>query len=158
MVWDQEAPSSNLGTPTSANGASRGAWDKMSTEDAKRHIEVAERQLTRVQTASWDPDDEDREDAVTWGFYAYENAVVAVAEKVNMPWKKNHWDKREIASEIFTKGYVSVDVADRLDELNELRKDVQYGEAGPDLVDYDLEDLASGLENFIEQARKFVDA
>ncbi len=128
----------------------------MGQGEADTHLNVAKKQLDRVQTASWDPDDEDREDAVTWGFYAYENGVVAVADKANLPWKTTHWNKLDLADEIHQKGFVSVNVRERLEKLNELRKDVQYGEAGPDLKEYDLEDLASDLENFLDEVEKFV--
>ncbi len=41
---------------------------------------------------------------MTWGFYAYENMVVAVAEEASISWKKAHWDKRDIAAQIHSKG------------------------------------------------------
>jgi hypothetical protein len=130
----------------------------MGQAEAKHHLNVARKQLQRVQTASWDPDDEDREIAVTWGFYADENGVVAVVEKANISWKRTHWDKLDRADEIHRKGFVSIDVRERLEELNELRKDVQYGEAGLDLKQYDLEDLASDLESFLDEVEKFVES
>ncbi len=129
----------------------------MGQAEAESHLNVAKKQLDRVQTASWDPDDNDREDAVTWGFYAYENAVVAVAEKENIPWKTTHWNKLDIAEEIHIRGLVSVNVRKRLEELNELRKDVQYGEPGPDLRDYDLENLATELEAFLDEVEALVE-
>jgi hypothetical protein len=130
----------------------------MGYEEAARHLTVARRQLDRVQTASWDPDDEDREDAVTWGFYSFENAVVAAAEKANLPWKRTHWDKLDLADKLHADGYVSVSVRNRMEELNELRKDVAYGEAGPDLNEYDLENLAVELEKFLDEVEKFVES
>lgn len=52
---------------------------------------------------------------------------------------------------------LSVDVGDRLKELNELRKDVAYGEPGPDLEEVDVEDLAAELETFIEEVAAYLD-
>jgi hypothetical protein len=42
----------------------------MSVEGAKKHIARATKQLERVQTAWFDS--QEAEQAVTWGFYAYE--------------------------------------------------------------------------------------
>lgn len=128
----------------------------MSQAKADHHLGVAKKQLDRVLTVIWDADDEDREIAVTWAFYAYENSVVAAAEKANIGWQMTHWSKLDVADEIHRRGLVSVSVRERLEELNELRKDVQYGEAGPDLKNYDLEDLAIELERFIDEVQKLV--
>jgi hypothetical protein len=38
--------------------------------------------------------------------------------------------------------------------LNDLRKDVSYGEPGYDLDNEDLEDLGSELEDFIDEAEE----
>lgn len=130
----------------------------MSQAEAETHVGAAKKQLNRVLTVIWDADDEDREIAVTWAFYAYENGVVAVAEKANIAWKTTHWNKLDVADEIHRRGLVSVNVRQRLEELNELRKDVQYGEAGPDLKKYDLEDLAIELETFVNEVEKFVES
>lgn len=43
--------------------------------EARKKLELARSQLERVQVASWSPPDP--VEAVTWAFYAYENAVVA---------------------------------------------------------------------------------
>ena len=95
---------------------------------------------------------------MTWGFYAYENGVVAVVEKAGRAWRPTHWDNLRAAEEIHEKGFVSKSVRDRLEELNELRKDVQYGEAGPNLKEYDLEELATDLEEFLAEVERFVKA
>ncbi len=44
------------------------------------HLANARKQLERVQIASTDPSDDDYEVAVTWAFYAYENAVTAAGD------------------------------------------------------------------------------
>ena len=46
---------------------------------------------------------------------------------------------------------ISRDIGDELEELNGLRKDVAYGEPGPELRERDLEDLAIELEEFIDE-------
>jgi hypothetical protein len=55
-------------------------------------------------------------------------------------------------------GLISVDVSDRLREFNELRKDVAYDEPGPELAQLDLEDVASNLENFVEEVSRMIEA
>ena len=107
----------------------------MGTELARGHIQKARAQLDKVQMASWGPADQDWEDAVTWGFYAYENCVVAAAEALNIVWKRVHSDKVKIARRLYRDNVVSRDIGDELERLNELRKDVSYGVPGPDLED-----------------------
>ncbi len=121
----------------------------MGEKEARYHLERAKKQLERVQTAICEP--EDREEAVTWAFYAYENAVVAAAEKKGIKWVKTHPSKVEVAGKLNSLGILSVDVGTHIQHLNELRKDVQYGEPGEELEEMDLEDLASELENFINE-------
>ena len=121
----------------------------MSVGEARQHIARARRQLERVLTASWPP--KDPEDAVTWAFYAYENCIVALAEQYGYRWTKNHSKKAELARKLYADGRISRDIGDELEDLNELRKDVAYGEPGSDLQSRDLEDLACELEEFIEE-------
>ena len=128
----------------------------MSNSEAVAKLKLAQEQLERVQTASWEP--EDPEDAVIWAFYAYENAVVAAAEKAGIAWAKNHPAKQQAARDLHAAGHVSTDISDELDRLNELRKDVTYGEPGGDLKDENLEDLASELEAFIDDVARFVES
>ena len=104
--------------------------------------------MDKVQTAAMVSDPEN---AVTWAFYAYENCVVALAEQYDYKWKKNHVEKARLARRLHEDGLVSWDISVELGELNNLRKDVSYYEPGPDLQEKDLEDLASELEEFIDE-------
>ncbi len=126
----------------------------MSENEARKKLRRAQSQLSRVQLAVLAP--EDREEPVTWAFYAYENGVVAVAEKASINWRKTHWDKLDLADEIHAKGYVSTNVRSTLDQLNELRKDVHYEEPGPELAEVDLEGLAGELESFLDEVQSFL--
>ncbi len=128
----------------------------MTDGEPQAKLNLAKEQLNRVQTASGEP--QDPEDAVIWAFYGYENAVVAGAEKAGIVWAKNHPSKQQAARDLHAAGHVSVDISDELDRLNELRKDVSYGESGSDLKDEDLEALASELETFIDEIAKFVES
>ncbi|MDP2920251.1 MAG: HEPN domain-containing protein [Dehalococcoidia bacterium] len=126
----------------------------MGQTEAERHLKLAKEQLERVQTASWEP--QEPEVAVIWSFYAYENGVVAIAEKLGIKWEKTHASKVTIATRLYKTGKLSVDVGPTIAELNELRKDVQYGEPGPELQAIDMEDLATSLENFITEVENVV--
>ncbi len=127
----------------------------MSTKNARAAIARARKQLQHVQEAAWDPQDAD--DAVTWAFYAYENCVVALAEATGTPWKKTHWSKVDIARQMASDGRVARDIGDELENLNELRKDVQYGEPGADLLEVDLEYLAVELERYVDNVAAVVE-
>ena len=47
---------------------------------------------------------------------------------------------------------------DALTELNELKKDVSYGEPGGDLLQVDLEELVAELELFIDEVEEAIRA
>jgi len=123
---------------------------------ARAALKRAQSQLERVQVAWIDPPDP--VEAVTFAFYAYENGVVAVAEANKILWSKSHYEKAELAARLFRDGILSVDVEDRLRQLNTVRKDVAYGEPGPELEQMDLEGLASDLEAFLDDVERIIDA
>jgi len=124
--------------------------------EARAALKRAQSQLERVQTAWIDPPDP--VEAVTFAFYGYENGVVAVAEAKNIRWTKSHYEKADLAARLFRDGILSVDVEDRLRQLNTVRKDVAYGEPGPELEQMDLEDLAIELEQFLDEVERIIDA
>ncbi len=126
----------------------------MGEKESQVHLNLAKKQLEKVQVASWDP--QDAEDAVTWAFYAYENGIVAVAEKLGLDWQKTHVSKVKIANELHEQDILSVDIGPVIENLNELRKDVQYGEPGPELQEVDLEDLATQLEEFVDEVESVI--
>ena len=121
----------------------------MGHQEAQDALNRARKQWDRVSNAAWPP--EDYEEAVTWAFYAYENCVVAAAEAQGIPWRKMHPNKVAVARQLYANGQVGRDIGDELERLNELRKDVQYGDPGSELLEVDLEDLASELETFIDE-------
>ena len=126
----------------------------MSIDEAKKHVARAKKQLEKVQTASWEP--QDPEQAVTWAFYAYENCVTALAERYEYQWTPNHYKKAELARTLHDRGFISRDIGDDLEELNSLRKDVAYGEPGYDLLTVDLEELATELEQFVDEVESHI--
>ena len=58
-----------------------------------------------------------------------------------------------MAGELAKQKKLKTNVADRLEHLNKLRKDVSYGEPGEDLSQVNLEDLVGDLENFIDEVQ-----
>ena len=123
----------------------------MSLELAQECIVRARCQLERVQTAAFDPDPES---AVLWAFYAYENCLVAVAEMHEREWEKNHFQKARLAREFYNEGLVARDIGDFMEELNRMRKDAAYHELEDEI---DLEDLSSGLEQYIQDIEARLD-
>ena len=127
----------------------------MGLPEARRALKRARRQLARVQVAWIEPADPTA--AVTFAFYAYENAVVAVAEARAIKWTKVHHEKANLARKLFNQGILATNAEERLLELNDLRKDVAYDEPGPELEQVDLEDLARDLELFIDEVEGVID-
>ncbi len=75
-----------------------------------------------------------------------------------MKWSWNdHRAKSDVAEKLHEKGILSLNVSDRLSDLNRLRKDVQYGVPGWELLDLNLEGLASELEAFLDEVVTFVE-
>ena len=127
----------------------------MKIDEAIAKLSLAKKQMEKVRNAAWEPDPEN---AVMWAFYAYENYVVAVAELHGLRWYPNHRQKSDLARDLYSDGLVSRDVGDELEELNALRKDVAYGEPGEELLDKDLEDLSTELEEFIDDIETRIEA
>jgi hypothetical protein len=126
----------------------------MSLEKARTHLELAVKQLEKAQCDSWEP--EDASSCVTNTFYAYENLIVAVAEAHNMRWSKNHYKKADLAEALANKKIVKTNLKEEILRLNDLRKDVSYGEEGEDLSAEDLEKLVVELEEFVEEVEAIV--
>lgn len=126
----------------------------MGLPEARKALTRARSQLERVQVAGYAPPDP--VEAVTFAFYAYENAVVAAAEVKGIKWTKVHFEKAKLASKLCDDGILATNVEDRLLWLNDLRKDVAYDEPGPELEEVDLEDLAIELEQFIDEVEEVI--
>jgi hypothetical protein len=123
-------------------------------QSAKRHLRIAKKHLERAQATSDAPSGP--EECVTWSFYAFENAVSAAADAAGIRWDRNHPSKQRAAKLLHKRGIVSFDISDRLEELNALRKDIQYGEPGEDLQQVPSEDLVGELESFIDEVERYV--
>lgn len=112
---------------------------------------MAEEQLARVQVAALEP--EDWADIATYGLYALENATVAAAERLGLPWERNHRKKALLADQLAqTHGLPAVGQLMR--DLNAVRKSEPYGEPTVS-IDWSPEDVASAVEDFLAAVRQF---
>lgn len=126
----------------------------MSLEAAREHLDLASKQWERATSDAWEPSDP--ASCVTNAFYAYENLIVAAAEATDVAWPKNHYKKAEVAKKLATDGVLSKDLSDEVLRLNDLRKDVSYGEPGAELRDEDLEVLVTELELLVNEVDELV--
>ena len=118
-------------------------------KEANAHLARARDQWDRASVDSWEP--ADPAECVTKCFYSYENALVAAATALGTAWTKKHYEKAALAKKLFEQNKLKTDVSDRLVTLNDLRKDVSYGDPGEELSEVDLEDLVSDLELFLDE-------
>lgn len=114
--------------------------------EASDKITLARGQLARVQVASLDP--VDWSDVALYGLYALENAVVAAAEILGIPWTRSHPSKVDVARKLHEQHGLP-DISDLLTELNARRKSEAYGEE-PVSTSQTPELVATRIEEFIE--------
>jgi len=127
----------------------------MALETAREHLDLAKRQWERASTDWWPP--ADPASCVTNAFYAYENLIVAAAEAKGRVWVPDHLKKAELASALAHEGILTRDVQDTILRLNNLRKDVSYGEPGDQLASADLEDIVADLGSFCEEVEQIIE-
>ena len=123
-------------------------------KEATTHLARARDQWDRASVDSWEP--ADPAGCVTKCFYSYENGLVAAATALGTAWTKKHYEKAALAKRLFEQNKLKTDVSDRLVTLNELRKDVSYGDPGEELSEVDLEDLVSELDLFLDEVGELV--
>lgn len=123
-------------------------------KEAKELLALAKEQLDQAQTDWWEP--AQPASCVTNSFYAYENAVSAAIVVVGRARTRKHHEKAQLAKKLFDEQKLKTDVSDTLSELNNVRKDVQYGEAGGLLAGYDLESMVANLESFVLEVEELI--
>jgi hypothetical protein len=124
-------------------------------ELANRHLRRAKEQFDEAAVDSWEP--REPAECVTKCFYSYGNAISAAAAAIGLDVPDNHYDKAKLASRLFEEDRLVIDIHDLLLELNELRKNVSYGEPGPELAETDLDGLLNGLEQYLEDVQKLIE-
>lgn len=123
-------------------------------KEANAHLARAKDQWNRATVDSWEP--EEPADCVTKCFYSYENALVAAATALGTTWTKKHYEKADLAKRLFEQNKLKTDISSLLVKLNDLRKDVSYGEPGEELSEVNLEELVSRLELFLDEVGELV--
>jgi uncharacterized protein (UPF0332 family) len=126
----------------------------MSVKKAREHVDLARKQWDDAAVDSWEP--EEPESCVSNTFYAYENLVVAVAEAYGIRWTRNHYDKADLAAKLEQDGKIKRNIRNLMLRLNDLRKDISYGEPGSDLINEDLEELVNDLEDMVDEVEHIV--
>jgi hypothetical protein len=117
----------------------------MGPSSAAAALALAKKHLERVQV-SWDPPE--WLDLAAYGLYAIEAAVVAAALHVKLPLQRNHWSKAD-AARALAQRHGLPDVADLMQDLNEVRKSEAYGDvSAPQSLD--PEDVASEVERYVD--------
>lgn len=117
----------------------------MSPNSATKSLALAKKHLIRVQS-SWDPPE--WLDLAAYGLYAIEAAVVAAALHVKLPLQRNHWSKADAAREL-AKHHGLPEVADLMQDLNEVRKSEAYGDVTRS-ESLDPQDVANDVEEYVE--------
>ncbi len=121
---------------------------------ARKQLTLATKQCDEACITAWEPTDP--AECVSKCFYAFENAVVAASMALGIPWEKNHRKKANLAAELFGAGKLTKNIRELLVKLNDVRKDISYGEAGPTLADINLDDLLSDLEDYLSQVESLI--
>jgi hypothetical protein len=91
---------------------------------------------------------------VTFLHLAAEAAIVALSELHGITTERQHWRKAEAATELHTRGILSVDLSQILELLNQARKDAAYEGEDPDLGDWTSEDLLNTVEDAVQTAEE----
>lgn len=131
------------------------ATKKERLEEARELFDLASGQLDAAQTAWWEPAEPAA--CITNTFYAYENVVTVAMLVAGKTRTKKHYEKAQIAKKLFDGKILKTDVSDRLTYLNEVRKDVQYGEPGFEMKQIDLENLVAELETFVDEVKALLE-
>lgn len=130
------------------------ASKKVRVREARQHLEKAREQLGQAQTHAWEP--AEPAECITKCFYGFENALTAATTVVGKRMTTKHYEKVTFARELVAEGRLQTDIGDRLVELNDLRKDVQYGVPGAALIETDLEEVLTELEEYLEEVETLI--
>ena len=114
--------------------------------EPRERLDLAREQLSRAQVAAFEP--EDWAELSIWAFYALENAVIAAADHLQLPWEKSHPSKVKV-SRALHREHGLPGVSSLLVELNELRKSEAYGEVQPSRS-MTAAEIVIAVEGFIE--------
>ncbi|HYO58243.1 HEPN domain-containing protein [Archangium sp.] len=120
---------------------------------SRDYLDIARRHLKRVQE-SWE--EPDWSDLAMYGLYCLEAAILAAATHLSWTIKKTHWEKESLAERLHNDHELE-DVSDLLPMLNAARKAHAYGDIDFDESDWDAEDVATRIENFIDEIEALIE-
>jgi hypothetical protein len=83
-----------------------------------------------------------------------EAAIAAPADRHCVSIEPKHWQKAEVAEDLYGRGAVPTDFAPALRTLNAARKEAVYEGEEPDLDGQSLEDLAAEVEAAVDLAER----
>jgi hypothetical protein len=121
------------------------------SDDPQHFLKVAENHVERVG-AAWDPPD--WSDLGTYGLYCLEALIRAAALKAGDIPARTHWDKVKQAKTL-TIRFKLPDIAELLQNLNDIRKAYAYGDSDVDETEYDAEDMADEIEDYFRKVTEF---
>jgi hypothetical protein len=121
---------------------------------ARELLRKARGQAHDAAVDSWEP--AQPAECVTKCFYAFENALTAAATVLGEEFTTSHQEKAELAEQLAKERRLQTDISEKLVELNDLRKDVQYGSPGEELANTDLEGLLMELEAFLDEVEAVI--
>lgn len=113
---------------------------KTKAQLAREHLERAQ---PAVETGQYT-------EAVTWLFASLEAAIAAIAEQHGVVIEPKHWQKAEIARQLYEREALPADFAPVLRTLNDARKEAIYEGEEPDLDGQSLEDIAAEVESVVD--------
>jgi len=128
---------------------------KQRTRVARQRLRTAREQWSQAAVHSWEP--ADPAECITKSFYSFENALSAALIATGRKETTRHYEKADLAAKLVADGILNTNIRKRLVELNDLRKDVQYGEPGAQLANTDLDDVVSELEAFLDEVESVID-
>lgn len=120
--------------------------------DPEQHLAKSQAQLEKVQVAWLDP--VDWSDLSIYGFLALENAVVAAAQHLRIPWQQTHSSKSN-AAEVLHRDHGLPDVVQLMLQLWDMRQSESYGDVTPP-TGLNPEDVAGEIEHFVEAVSKLI--
>lgn len=128
---------------------------KKQVRQARQRLTLAKEQHDSAAVNAWEP--AEPAECVTKCFYALENALTAAVLVLGETPTTKHYEKSNLAKQLASQSKLKQDISKRLNELNDLRKDVQYGQPGTELANADLEDILGEIEGFIDEVESLVE-
>lgn len=120
---------------------------------SREYLETARKHLKKVQDSWFEPD---WSDLTMYGLYCLEAAILAAATHLSWEIKKTHWEKESLAERLHNDQGLQ-DISDLLPVLNDARKAHAYGDIEFDESELNAEDLATQIEEFVNEVEALLE-